>query len=224
MNDQTNTSLRSLRSNFKSNDKPNSRYALRQKASASARLDRGADSNDENVENVAVNLRGRRTSKRLFGSQSIENQPINQPFEVPPVDEKSVKKRRHSLFAGDGLLNEEPPIKRRMKDCVFIELCPTGFEPNEEIVKFVAYHPTTATKIGNFCFPTNPNKKVAPKMSKLIGIEVDCGMMLFDNSQLVAYSDIRTILEGFVQFIESLNSDNIVLGGYRFLNFAFVRS
>lgn len=98
-----------------------------------------------------------------------------------------------------------------MKDCVFIELHPTGFERDEEIIKFVAYHPTSSAMIGNFSYPTSPNKKVTHRMTKLTGIEVDCKLMLSDN-ELVAYSDIGTILEEFVELIESLNSDNIVLG------------
>ena len=221
MNDQTNTP--------KFNRSDRSGYDLRQtngsvKRSIGYNLRRGAgdakpELNDENVENAVVNTpRRQKASRRLLGSQSIKNKCCN-PFEVSAFDQTQSKKRRHSTLTGDEPSDEKlVKCKRRMKDCVFIELQPSGFEPDEEIVKFIAFHPTSSTTIGNFTFPTNPNKKVACKMSKLSGIEVDCRMMLCDN-ELVSYAEIQTVLEEFVKLIESLNSENIVLGAYH-LRFA----
>lgn len=113
--------------------------------------------------------------------------------------------------------DEEPPTKLinyyqfKSNDCVYIELLPTGASADEEIVKFIAYHPSSSTMIGNFTYPTNPTSKMTYKMAQLTGIEFGCQMMLSEN-ELVKYSDIRVVLEQFMVFIESLKSDSILLG------------
>lgn len=176
----------------------------------------------ESNENSVVGIRRLTRNRSQFGSQSIEKNCDS--FEVPPIesDLRKDKKRKRSVTISESP-GDEPPAKHidyyphKKKDCVYIELHLTGFTADEEIVKFVAYHPSSSAMIGNFTYPTSPSRKMAYKMAVQTGIEVDCQMMLSDN-ELVPYGNIRVVLEEFVVFIESLNSENILLGNYRLLN------
>ena len=180
--------------------------------------------NDENVELEPSNLINKNQQQQIASKQNLKDKIKLQNLTTNLTSNQSVNKKefkKRKLSHSSAVDHCEQPLVKKAKRkqqnyfYLFIELQFTGLSSTkDEIVKLSAFK-NSSINFTNFAFPIK--KEMANKTSELtniqVDIQVDNKLMLY-HGRKVNCTEIKVALTEFLDFLESLNANNIVLGNF----------
>lgn len=174
-------------------------------------LDFSRESRDKITDENAYGHRKMSRNAHQLLNEEKENDNLDKQLNQIDYEVPVLRKRKIEELENEA--ESEPEFKRRKSEndevYVFIEIKVTGFKPIDEIVKLCAFVDPLSKVVCNYIYPKK--KLIVKDMIQASKMEVTRNLII-DHGQMCDYlTDHSIVLNDFVNLIESLNSDNVIL-------------